>query len=1107
MATQDVQIRLLGRFRATAGGRELPAAAFGGRKVRTLLAVLALDRDRYVSHDALADALWPEAPPADPAGNLGVLVNRARRALGDPGLIRTGPRGYALDARCGLDTARFAGLIEQARRHPPDRPALRCYQEALAGWTGPPLPEHADAPWAREFRTTLLGLRQAALEEAAGLAARLGEVTLAVGYAEEAVAAAPLREVAALRLSRAHELAGDRAAALDDLRQLRLRLRDELGVDPSAEVSDRYAELLDPAHRPPAAPPAAGELPFLGRSGQLTALLAAVRDPAPPVVTVAAAAGSGKSRLLAELAAALDRPVLSARAYLPERAEPWSLARGLLRAALAVDRDVAGALPGPAVPALLEVVPDLADLLPEPPTGPLDPATRRPGSLDPDSRQGGSPDPAFRRTGPLDAASRRGGPLDPASRRTGPLDVASRQGGPLDPATRRALVLEGAVRMLVAAAPAVAALALDDLQWADPDSLLVVADLLDRVPGLPAVLAYRPEEALPGGLLRSALAGLADRRQVRPVALPPLALADLGQVLDAEIARVVLAGTEGLPFAVAEVVRELTRSSTLTRGPGGGRWTAVSPDVAAREAAAIAGAGRRRRLLAQVERHPPADRTVLGLLSLLARQVPVETLATAAVLPTDDVLGSLSALSAAGLVRLGDRGWATSHDLVRETVAADLAEADRARLHARLAAALAGGNADPVELAGHLAGAGDSEAAARQYATAAGQRVEGADDAGVAELVDAGLALADRGEPRNRLLEVRARLRARRGDLPGARSDLREALIAEPDLAARSGLRARLAMLYSGAEDVDRAAGLAELAVLDAGDDPAALARALEVAAIVDMNREQPDRSARRFDRALALYQERHDAAGAARILDGRAMATFLDGRIPAAFELFSQVADLLTDSGDLLHVVTPASTAGHALVFGADPAAGLVRNTAALELARSLGHAEGVSYALWHRSEALAALGDPDEAAGCAREALAVAGRIEHRGWTATALRALGIALRTGGDLPGAAEAFRRSLDTASGGLTLFSSWAAAQLALTMIAGGDPAAAGPLVHRALTEGPALAQYEARLARAELACARRRPEAAAIAADAARLARAGGHLASVPRLEELGGIR
>ena len=103
------------------------------------------------------------------------------------------------------------------------------------------------------------------------------------------------------------------------------------------------------------------------------------------------------------------------------------------------------------------------------------------------------------------------------------------------------------------------------------------------------------------------------------------------------------------------------------------------------------------------------------------------------------MLGALSALSAAGLVRLGERGWATSHDLVRETVAADLAEADRAQLHARLAAALAGADADPAELAEHLAGAGDAEAAARQYAAAAGQRVDGADDAGVAELVDAGL--------------------------------------------------------------------------------------------------------------------------------------------------------------------------------------------------------------------------------------------------------------------------------------------------------------------------------------------------------------------------------
>jgi tetratricopeptide (TPR) repeat protein len=589
---------------------------------------------------------------------------------------------------------------------------------------------------------------------------------------------------------------------------------------------------------------------------------------------------------------------------------------------------------------------------------------------------------------------------------------------------------------------------------------------------------------------------------VRPnaVDLPPLGAGDLAPVLDPPVARAVLAGTDGLPFAVAEVVGELTRGGAL--GYAGGRWTATPPAEVAGQAAAVAAVGRRRRLRAQVDRHPPEDRTVLGLLSLLARQVPVPTLAAAAVAAAEEVLGSLARLAAADLVRLGERGWATSHDLVRETVAADLDAAERGRLHARLAVALAGADADPAELARHHAGAGDAEAAARCYATAARQRVEGADDGSVAELAEAGLALAGRGEARSQLLEVRAQLRTRRGDLPAARADLRDALAGSTGPAVRSGLRARLAMLYSGAEDLDRAAGLAELAVLDAGTDPAALARALEVAAIVDMNREQADRARQRFDRALALYQDGHDAAGAARILDARAMAIFLDGGISAATTLFTQVADLFTDSGDLLHAITPTSTAGHALVFAADPAAGLALITGALELARSLGHQEGITYALWHRSEALAALGRTGEAAETAREALAVAERLGHRGWTATALRALGIALDAGGDPAGAAEAFGRSLATASG-LTLFSSWAASRLALAAIAAGDLATAIPLVERALGEGPPLAGYEARLARAELAAAWSDPDAAGMATEAARRARAGGHLVSVPRLEEL----
>ena len=100
-------------------------------------------------------------------------------------------------------------------------------------------------------------------------------------------------------------------------------------------------------------------------------------------------------------------------------------------------------------------------------------------------------------------------------------------------------------------------------------------------------------------------------------------------------------------------------------------------------------------------------------------------------------------------------------------------------------------------------------------------------------------------------------------------------------------------------------------------------------------------------------------------------MAAFLDGRITEAVGLFGRIAALFEDSGDLLRAVTPRSTRGHGLVFHAEPGEGLAETSAALQLARDLGAPEGQAYALWHRSEALSALGRHAEAEADAREAL----------------------------------------------------------------------------------------------------------------------------------------
>ncbi|HVW35002.1 MAG TPA: tetratricopeptide repeat protein, partial [Acidimicrobiia bacterium] len=144
------------------------------------------------------------------------------------------------------------------------------------------------------------------------------------------------------------------------------------------------------------------------------------------------------------------------------------------------------------------------------------------------------------------------------------------------------------------------------------------------------------------------------------------------------------------------------------------------------------------------------------------------------------------------------------------------------------------------------------------------------------------------------------------------------------------------------------------------------------------------------------------------------------------------------------------------------------------------------------------------DEARADAGEALAIAEGIGHRGWTATAWRALGIVAQTEGDLDRAEEAFGHSLDRSSD-LPLFASWAAARLALIQVARGDAGAAEAMTLRALSVGPSLGHYEARWARAELAAARGEPDGPAIIRDALARAEAGGHQVSVRRLRQLVG--
>ncbi len=339
--------------------------------------MLITRRGQFVSHDALAEALWPGRMPADPIANLKVLVNRARAGIGDPTLIATGPGGYSFVGgdSCRVDAEDFLAAAAQGQRHlngGDPAGALAVLGPAIDGWGGEPLPEDAYEDWARDYRAMLVRAYLQVVEDGARAALMTGNAGHAVALAEMAASREPLREAAHALLAEAQARSGDVVGALRTLDALRRRLRDETGLDPSAAILDLERRIQRGRPGPAPGPPAADRpaltafvgLSFVGRGTELAEVLATVGRVPPGVAVVVGPAGAGKSRLLQEAASRCLQPAVSVRAFQAERNEPWSLARTLLREALSLDLAAAGVLAERMATAMADLLPELEELRP-----------------------------------------------------------------------------------------------------------------------------------------------------------------------------------------------------------------------------------------------------------------------------------------------------------------------------------------------------------------------------------------------------------------------------------------------------------------------------------------------------------------------------------------------------------------------------------------------------------------------------------------------------------------------------------------------------------------------------------------------------------------------
>ncbi len=440
------------------------------------------------------------------------------------------------------------------------------------------------------------------------------------------------------------------------------------------------------------------------------------------------------------------------------------------------------------------------------------------------------------------------------------------------------LLLHRALRRLLAAAPGLAAVAVDDLHFADAASLELLGAVLDADdpdvaddgggPGSPAapcwLLAYRPAEA--GSALAALQQSLAEQARLARVAVQPLDLAALAELVDslgipgldgARLAPGLLERSGGNPLFALETLKQAWFDGGLAQL---GEWGTTKPGNLPRPAAVMELIGRR---LAQLS--PTA--LALARCAAVAGQAFSPALAERVLAtPALALADAWAELEAARILR--DHSF--EHDLYLEAALASVPRAIARHLHVQIARALdADAAVAPATLAQHWLAAGEPARAAPHLERAAR-------DAG------ARLAPADAARLWLRLAEVHAD----GGDRDAERAATVQAVLALRAATSGPELAALLDRLAGLADDVPRRAQVAEMRAamwVARGDPQQGMATLTE--ALAEIGDDAPAAARSTLLNIRGVLQRRcGDGAGARRTLEAALALARADpaGDLPA---------------------------------------------------------------------------------------------------------------------------------------------------------------------------------------------------------------------------------
>ncbi|MEU5103870.1 BTAD domain-containing putative transcriptional regulator [Streptomyces sp. NPDC021354] len=678
-----MEFGLLGSVEAYAEGRPLD---LGHARQRCVLAALLVDVGRPVTVEQLIDRVWAERPPRRARDTLYGYLSRLRQILtaaedksAEGVEIVRGSGGYLIGvAATAVDLHRFRDLVTRARACEQDDHTAVRFGQALALWRGDAF-AGLDTPWINTLRLTLGRERLAAELDLDDVRLRLGRHSELVAAVSARAAAHPLDERVAGQFMLALYRCGRPAEALDHYQRTRQRLVEELGCDPGPALRTLHQRILaaDPGLADPAgphgpapvpevtvpevpAPAAPGPRPggrLVGRAAELAVIDRALEDTGadvPRVVEIVGEPGIGKTRLLGEFGERARRrgfTVLAGRG-----AEFTQAPYGVI----------------------------------------LDALEDHWAAADASGTPYGAPAPDA--PGPLGAVFAARAPLRPAGAEPAAAGAQVTERHGFHRAVRASLEGLSSEAGLV--------LALDDLHWADEDSVELIGHLLRHPPRtrLLLALAYRPRQAPPRLPAALARAGVLDR--VAGIRLGPLSAAEAAELCGPEMnrrrQRELYEASGGNPFYLEALAR---RRERVAAGPGAAPAVAEEPE---RSLSAT--------LLEELKGVSAGARMSAQAAAVLGDSFETDLVAIVAEADEAHVLAAVDELAERDLIRQGGvpRRFAFRHPLVRAAVYHGAGVGWRIEAHARAARGLASRGAPLAARAPHVqqsARVGDVQAA------------------------------------------------------------------------------------------------------------------------------------------------------------------------------------------------------------------------------------------------------------------------------------------------------------------------------------------------------------------------------------------------------------